>query len=138
MRRSKPASRPNGIGNVTLEGKHLAKVRYHLRHRQMVDDVQTGEGRIEGAVIPVLIDGDIEILEGKASLYSDALYTLHLEDTGRRHCDFYSDPIDIVEGRYQRSLAQIPLLENLDFRYVVFPRSKGVTQLKVRAGGRIY
>jgi hypothetical protein len=100
MRRSKPASRPNGIGNVTLEGKHLAKVRYHLRHRQMVDDVQTGEGRIEGAVIPVLIDGDIEILEGKASLYSDALYTLHLEDTGRRHCDFYSDPIDIVEGRY--------------------------------------
>jgi hypothetical protein len=100
MRRSKPASRPKGIGNVTLKGKYVAKVRYHLRHRQMVDDVQTGEGRIEGAPVLVLMDGDIQILEGETSLYSDALYTLHLEDKRRRDCDFYSDPIDIVEGMY--------------------------------------
>jgi hypothetical protein len=66
----------------------------------MVDDVQTGEGRVEGVRVPVLIDGDMQILEGETALYSDELYTLHLEDKRRRDCDFYSDPIDIVESRY--------------------------------------
>ena len=100
MRRSKPRSRSNGIGNVTLMGRYVARVRYCLRHRQMVADVQTVEERTERAAIPAPIDGDIEVLGGEAPLYTDVLYTLHLEDKCRRDCDFYSDPIDIIEGRY--------------------------------------
>ena len=100
MRRGEPCSRSKGIGNVTLRGKYVTRVRYHLRHRQVVGDVPTGEKDTERTPVSAPIDGDIEVLEGEASLYSDALYTLHLEDKCRRDCDFYSNPIDIVEGRY--------------------------------------
>jgi hypothetical protein len=66
----------------------------------MIGGVQTREECTERAPTSTLIDGELEVLESEAPLYTDILYTLHLEDKCRRDCDFYSDPIDIVEGRY--------------------------------------
>jgi hypothetical protein len=99
MRRGEPSFQFDGIGNVTVMGKYVARLRYCLRHSQMVGDVQTNKGLTERAA-PALTEGDIEVLESEASLYTDVLYTLHLEGKCRRECDFYSDPVDIVEGRY--------------------------------------
>jgi hypothetical protein len=60
MRRSKLGYRSDGIGNVTLRGKYVARVRYYLRHGQMVSGMQTGEDCTERAAISARIDGDIE------------------------------------------------------------------------------
>jgi hypothetical protein len=72
-----------------------------MRPRRMVDAVCTAEGRVEETTTQVLIDGNIQILEGETSLYSDVRYTLHLEDKRLRSCDFYAEPIDVVAGMYR-------------------------------------
>lgn len=48
---------------MTPRGLFVAGVRHYLRHRQMVDDVLTGEGRVESLPVPVLIDRDMQVLE---------------------------------------------------------------------------
>ena len=100
MREIKLISRPKGIGVVTLKGKHVARVKYDMRHRRMVEALQTGEGHVEEIPIQALIDGKIQILEGEMTLYSDARYALHPGDKHSQSCDFYAEPVDVVTAIY--------------------------------------
>lgn len=102
VREIKLISRPKGIGDVILKGKPVARVRYRMRYRRMVEGLRTGDGHVEEIPIQALVDGNIQILEGETSLYSDRRYTLHLEDEHQRErvCDFYCEPMDVVKGMY--------------------------------------
>ncbi len=100
MRHIKLISRYRGIGDVACKAKPVARVRYDVRCRRVVDMVRTGEEQTEEIPVQPLLDGNIRVLTGETSLYSDQLYTLRLEDKHGRECDFYAEPIDVVTGVY--------------------------------------
>jgi hypothetical protein len=92
MKRVKPVSRYRGIGDVTHEAKPVARVSYDLHCGRTMDAAR--------ATAHEVIEGDIQVLNGQASLYTDELYTLHLEARHGRECDFYTEPVDVVTGVY--------------------------------------
>jgi hypothetical protein len=100
MREIRLVSRYRGVVDVTRKAKPVARVRYDVRHRRMVDTVRSGEEPVEEIPVQALIDGNLQILEGETTLYSDELYTLRLEEKHERECDFHTEPIDVVAGTY--------------------------------------
>ena len=101
MRETKLVCRYRGIGDVVRKKKPVARVRYDVCCRRVVDTARAAKEQLEQANVQPLIDGDIQVLSSEASLYTDELYTLHLEAKHGRECDFYPQPIDVVTGVYQ-------------------------------------
>ena len=101
MKRVKPVSRYRGIGEVTHKAKPIARVRYDLCCRRIAETAQVGQEQAQQPTVQSMIDGNILVLKGRASLYTDDLYTLQLEGRNGRECDFYTQPIDVVTGVYQ-------------------------------------
>lgn len=100
MRETGVVSRYRGIGDLIRNAKTVTKVRYDLRCRPMVGGARAGEDQVDETTAQPQIDGNIQILNSEASLYSDALYTLRLEEKHERECDLYAEPIDVVTGTY--------------------------------------
>jgi hypothetical protein len=100
MREIKLVSRYRGIGDVFRQAKSVARVRYDVRYRRIVESVGSEEESVEEIPVQALIDGNMRVLEGETQLYSDELYTLRLEGKHERECDFHTEPIDIVAGVY--------------------------------------
>lgn len=100
-RRPKASDLSAAIGNVSLKGRWVARVRYCLYQGRAVDRSRMAQGCSGVHDVRRVADGDIEILESETALYSDVLYTLHLEEGGRWDIDFYARPTDVVEGRYR-------------------------------------
>lgn len=100
MRGTGVVSRYRGIGDLIRNAKTVTKVSYDLRCRRMAVGAQAGEGQVDETTGQPQIDGRIQILNSEASLYTDELYTLRLEEKHERECDLYAEPIDVVTGTY--------------------------------------